>query len=351
MKSPDSSISGSPSALGIDIISHAGHIVQPSSPGPSSPTWLDSPYTHYIDYSFPPPSSSLSSQFDDFVPFEIQSQHGGGENFKNVIGPASLQNLPENVAPPHVAIIAPALTYRAIQPSDLAVLQALHEALFPISYEQEFFSSVVYGRGIVSWAAIDTSASDSLIGFVTARVASVSEGEEVDLLGYELGQNERQTIYILTLGVTKPYRNLGIASKLIGKVVDYALSCPSCRAVYLHVIAYNRAAIFLYKKNRFQCLRRLSQFYFIGGKLYDAYLYVFYVNGGRPPFSATDIVGSASSFLRSIYTVVMERLFWRREQDDKRAKWPRTLELWASLFSQGHPCRITEARGTCPPCV
>ena len=45
----------------------------------------------------------------------------------------------------------------------------------------DFFLNVVHGRGIISWAAVDRSRSDSqcdeLIGFVTARVIAASEGE------------------------------------------------------------------------------------------------------------------------------------------------------------------------------
>ena len=48
-------------------------------------------------------------------------------------------------------------------------------------YESEFFMNVVHGRGIISWAAVDTSRSDSqcdeLIGFVTARIVAAADGE------------------------------------------------------------------------------------------------------------------------------------------------------------------------------
>jgi hypothetical protein len=84
---------------------------------------------------------------------------------------------------PGVPIIShpPAITYRPIRPSDLEVLQEIHEALFPIKYETEFFMNVVHGKGIISWAAVDSNRSDlqcdELIGFVTARVVTATEGE------------------------------------------------------------------------------------------------------------------------------------------------------------------------------
>lgn len=149
------------------------------------------------------------------------------------------------------------------------------------------------------------------------------------MLGYELTKTDRNLIYILTLGVIKSYRNLGIASSLIHKVVEYASSISPCRAVYLHVISYNINAIQFYEKNTFQCLQRLQNFYYISGQHYDAYLYIYYVNGGRPPCSALDFLISMSGFIRSFLMSVAGR-FWRREAK-KTAKWPKNREL-SGLF-------------------
>lgn len=53
-------------------------------------------------------------------------------------------------------------------------------------YESEFFKSVVNGREIVSWAAVDRSRpnvqSDELVGFVTARIVLAKESEVSPLL-------------------------------------------------------------------------------------------------------------------------------------------------------------------------
>ncbi|KAL2636336.1 hypothetical protein R1flu_007815 [Riccia fluitans] len=226
-----------------------------------------------------------------------------------------------------------------IRPSDLQTLVELHEALFPIKYESEFFSNVVHGHGIISWGAVDISRSsdncDELVGFVTARVVTATENEEADMLGYELGSTERTLIYILTLGVIKQYRNLGIASALIGEVIEYATSLASCRAVYLHVISYNHSAIYFYRKNSFQCLRKLRNFYYINGHHYDSYLYIYYVNGGRSPCSAIDMFTTASGFVRNLFTSWVPSLFWKNETG-RNLKYPKCKEGGSPLSPAYH---------------
>lgn len=72
--------------------------------------------------------------------------------------------------------------------------------------------------------------------------------------------DQENVVYILTLGVTEEYRHLGVASQLIQKVIHYGQS-RMCRAVYLHVIEYNTAALNLYNRNKFEELATLRNFY------------------------------------------------------------------------------------------
>ncbi|XP_039141156.1 histone acetyltransferase MCC1 isoform X1 [Dioscorea cayenensis subsp. rotundata] len=186
------------------------------------------------------------------------------------------------------ATYVPSVIYRPILPSDLDVLEQIHAKLFPIRYEREFFLNVVNGHGIVSWAAVDiglNSQSDELIGFVTTRVIAAHDSEIEDLLTSDASRKDATLVYILTLGVVERYRNHGIAGSLVREVTKYASSMTNCRAVYLHVIAYNQPAINFYQKMQFKLIRKLHKFYYIKGRHYDAYLFVYYVNGGRSPCS------------------------------------------------------------------
>lgn len=226
------------------------------------------------------------------------------------------------------AIDCPSICYRPIEPSDLEVLEQIHGNLFPIRYESEFFHNVVNGRDIVSWAAVDHNRpdgrSDELIGFVTARTVLEKDSEISDLLRHDSLTTDNTLVYILTLGVVESYRNLGIASSLVQKVIKYASSIPTCRAVYLHVISYNTTAIKFYKKMSFKCLERLPGFYFINGQHYDSYLFVYYVNGGRSPCSLLEVVTFMVSYLRDGIKSVTSRL--RKNEKRKVSKWSKCKE-------------------------
>ncbi|CAK9138422.1 unnamed protein product [Ilex paraguariensis] len=222
----------------------------------------------------------------------------------------------------------PTICYRPIRPSDLEVLEKIHGDLFPIRYESEFFHNVVNGREVVSWGAVDRSRpngqSDELIGFVTARIVLAKESEVEDLLRFDPSKSDQRLVYILTLGVVESYRNLGIASSLIQEVIKYASNIPNCQAVYLHVISYNNSAIHLYQKMSFQCVRRLHAFYFINGQHYDAYLFIYYVKGGRSPCSPLELVTLGVTYMRSGFKSVVARL--RKNEDSKVPQWSKCKE-------------------------
>ncbi|GLT63934.1 hypothetical protein SLA2020_364590 [Shorea laevis] len=240
----------------------------------------------------------------------------------------------------------PIISYRPIQPSDLEILEQIHEDVFPIRYESEFFQNVVNGRDIVSWAAVDRNRpdghGDELIGFVTARIVLAKESEIGDLLRYDSSKADQTLVYILTLGVVESYRNLGIASALIREVIKYATNIPACRAVYLHVICYNNPAIHLYRKMSFKCIRKLPGFYLINGQHHDSYLFVYYVNGGRSPCSPIELIAVIVSYLSSGFKSMAAKL---RKSENKMLKWPRYKETRCLISTQNKRSLATESAG------
>ncbi|XP_074573147.1 histone acetyltransferase MCC1-like [Curcuma longa] len=211
----------------------------------------------------------------------------------------------------------PTIRYRPILPSDLEALEQIHVSLFPIRYEREFFLNVVHGNGIVSWAAVDVSQSDShdgeLIGFVTTRLILAKESELADLIQCNASRKETTLVYILTLGVVERYRNQGIGTFLIREVIKYASNISSCRAIYLHVISYNLPAISFYEKMSFKRMRLLEKFYFINDQHYDSYLFVYYVNGSHCPYTPLNIAARVTTSFRGLIRMLASKL-WRNEE-------------------------------------
>ncbi|CAI5467839.1 unnamed protein product [Closterium sp. Yama58-4] len=188
----------------------------------------------------------------------------------------------------------------------MADLKALHEATFPIAYEAEFYSNVVHHRGIISWGAVDPCKPDRLVGFITARLVPPAEAQAADVLPLTppspCHTPSPSLLYILTLGVAKPYRKAGVASHLVHLLLSHASSLPHCAAVYLHVVAYNAAAIRFYRSLRFCYRRRLSRFYYLEGGDYDALLFARYVNGWLPPDSRSQLQGPTLQLLQPALT-------------------------------------------------
>eukprot|EP00775_Hariotina_reticulata_P008011 gene8011-8209_t len=221
--------------------------------------------------------------------------------------PLLVQPLPQQ---PKTAITT--LYYRPLQPDDFAAVKAAHAALFPIDYDDGFFHKATNGVDrIWSCAAfvIGSFGEEQLAGFITAKKVHLFECDTTDRQHMQLLSpvlDHDHAFYILTLGVLEAYRHQGVASHLINSVCQHAYD-SRCRAVFLHVITYNTAAMALYMRAGFQCMARLSNFYHIAtGRqpdpatvVYDAYLYVQFMGAPGGLVSPWDMITIAWTPLRS----------------------------------------------------
>ncbi|EOA29628.1 hypothetical protein CARUB_v10014406mg [Capsella rubella] len=139
-----------------------------------------------------------------------------------------------------------------------------------------------------------------------------------DLIHYDSSKGEETLIYILTLGVVETYRNRGIAMSLISEVIKYASGLSLCRGVYLHVIAHNNAAILLYQRLMFRCVRRLHGFYLIKHQHFDAFLFVYFINGSRTPCSPLEVAMFVVNYMKSGIKSVASKLV---NKEEKGLKW------------------------------
>nr|CAD7394421.1 unnamed protein product [Timema cristinae] len=92
--------------------------------------------------------------------------------------------------------------------------------------------------------------------------------------------------YILSLGVSKEQRRNGIASLLLDNLIAHLTTVDhvDCKALFLHVLTTNSAAIHFYEHRNFRLHSFLPYYYSIKGKCKDGFTYVLYINGGHPPW-------------------------------------------------------------------
>ena len=68
-------------------------------------------------------------------------------------------------------------------------------------------------------------------------------------------------LYIMTLGVLAPYRNLGIGKALLEYVWSLVRQTPQTTSVYLHVQAGNDEALRFYKNHGFEIVGTVPDYY------------------------------------------------------------------------------------------
>jgi ribosomal protein S18 acetylase RimI-like enzyme len=207
---------------------------------------------------------------------------------------------------------SPNIKFRAIRKDDFQCIKRLHEEFFPVKYSDEFYRDACIGIGVndsplytclavketVNSVGLSSSSEgksrkgvDEIVGFIFAQFIPYERSEDKDiiLLKAGSGNNNKKTavpydsnndemdiqqsatnrnvfwksssasssssdlelFYILTLGVRKEYRRLGLASQLLKNCIDFAGQNPHCGCLYLHVIQSNPAAIAFYEKNMF----------------------------------------------------------------------------------------------------
>ncbi|KAJ8319338.1 hypothetical protein KUTeg_004429 [Tegillarca granosa] len=174
---------------------------------------------------------------------------------------------------------------RFLCPDDIQEVKRLCTEWFPIEYPDSWYEDITSSRRFYSLAATYHS---RIIGIIVTEIKlkSVMNKEDSDILAKHFPPTV-QVAYILSLGVVIDFRRHGIASLLLDSLIQYLTSKESydCKALYLHVLSSNQIAIKFYEKRRFQAHSFLPYYYSIQGKPRDGYLYVLYVNGGKPPWS------------------------------------------------------------------
>ncbi|CAF1011192.1 unnamed protein product [Brachionus calyciflorus] len=177
------------------------------------------------------------------------------------------------------------ISLRHLCQEDIPELKRLCTEWFPVDYPDTWYQDIASNKKFYSIAAINNNA---IIGIIVAEVKlkKTTDREDCNILSNKHDENTQIT-YILSLGVDKSFRRLGIASMLLDYLLSYLKAETDCKAIYLHVLCTNKTAISFYEKRKFQQRIFLPRYYTIQGKHHDGYCYVYYMNNGEPPWTMT----------------------------------------------------------------
>nr|CAG4649611.1 EOG090X0BM0 [Scapholeberis mucronata]SVE93826.1 EOG090X0BM0 [Scapholeberis mucronata] len=176
------------------------------------------------------------------------------------------------------------LQLRFLCPSDVDQVKELCKEWFPIQYPDTWYREITSDPRFYSLAAVYQS---SLVGLLIAEVKQSSSINQEDKGILDTRMYSHCTVgYILSLGVCSSFRRQGVASLLLDSFLNHVthLENQICKAVYLHVLTMNSAAIRFYEKHYFRLHSFLPYYYSVDGKCKDGFTYVLYINGGHPPW-------------------------------------------------------------------
>ncbi|KAJ8951262.1 hypothetical protein NQ318_008165, partial [Aromia moschata] len=145
---------------------------------------------------------------------------------------------------------------------------------FPILYFSRFYSLAAVHK-------------QQIVGLIVAEIKPHANLNEEDTGILPKTFSDADIAYILSLGVIQHYRRNGIASLLLDSLLRH-LTTPErkkVKAVFLHVLTTNSAAIRFYEKKKFALHSFLPYYYSIRGKCKDGFMYVLYINGGHSPWT------------------------------------------------------------------
>lgn len=198
---------------------------------------------------------------------------------------------------------------RFLNPDDVTELKTLCSEWFPVDYPDSWYTDITSSKRFYSLAATH---QNRIVGMIVAEIRNKKTCDREDwyILSRKHPENSQIT-YILSLGVFKEYRRLGIASLLFDTLHSYLKSETECKAIYLHVLCCNANAIKFYEKNHFQQRIYLPNYYTIKGQLKDGFCYARYMRDGEPPWTFTYPFGKIklNLYFVTFFFIILYSLF------------------------------------------
>ncbi|ORZ13981.1 acyl-CoA N-acyltransferase, partial [Absidia repens] len=168
--------------------------------------------------------------------------------------------------------ISPTIYLKSICPWNVDALKKIHLTLFPVHYSDSFYYQLQNEGEFAKLVYLDGVA----VGSVCSR------------LERDPKQQEKNRVYIMTLGVLEHYRRRHLGHFLLQHIIDQAQLQPTITQIYLHVQTVNTAALAFYHQHGFREVALVRGYYRLANNN-DAYVVVRNINHGQssPSVSST----------------------------------------------------------------
>mmetsp|Transcript_1530 Transcript_1530/g.3922 ORF Transcript_1530/g.3922 Transcript_1530/m.3922 type:complete len:156 (-) Transcript_1530:416-883(-) len=130
-----------------------------------------------------------------------------------------------------------------VRDQNVKQMKELNAAIFPVKYQDKFYRDCTACGDVTQLAYYN----DILIGAIACRL--------------EKKENGKAKLYIMTLGVLAPYRDLGVGTYLLQHSLRVASEDPNIEEAYLHVQTNNDGAIRFYDKHGFAITEMIPNYY------------------------------------------------------------------------------------------
>ncbi|VDB92008.1 unnamed protein product [Peniophora sp. CBMAI 1063] len=127
------------------------------------------------------------------------------------------------------------VTFAAVTPNNLGTVRKLNSVIFPVRYSDQFYSEVLQPE-VEDFCQL-VYYNDIPIGSICCKLET---------------QDGKDQLYLQTMGVLAPYRNLGVGAQALQHVIDAAAARQNIQGVYAHVHVTNEDAKRFYEKHDFK---------------------------------------------------------------------------------------------------
>nr|CAD7410136.1 unnamed protein product [Timema poppensis] len=206
-------------------------------------------------------------------------------------------------------------------------VRTLCQDWFPIDYPYSWYEDITSNPRFYSLAAVYNGI---IIGLIVAEIKSYFKLNREVRCRNDRGilsqafNKQTELGYILSLGVSKEQRRNGIASLLLDNLIAHLTTVDhvDCKALFLHVLTTNSAAIHFYEHRNFRLHSFLPYYYSIKGKCKDGFTYVLYINGGHPPWGLYDYLKHYCGVLYQADLCSVPSWMWHKMQAVLHWVWP-----------------------------